>query len=138
MDINAAKHFLRNPLVAFADIKKRRELKLALLALMANRAAGVENGIQFEGVTLDKPTPETLTIVLVLREITQDRQYSIVNWPGGISLVRTAAVDNLDEDVRNVNQNANFIIRGGSDKSIDLVNQAPKPTGVIKEDGVKK
>jgi hypothetical protein len=131
--------FLRNPLVAFADWKKRRDLKLALLNLMSKRAAGVENGIQFEGITLDNPTPESLTVVLVLKEIVnEDRQFSIVNWPGGIALVRTAGVDNLDKDIRQVNENANFIIKGGSDKAGNLFESAPKPTGTIKEDGVKK
>ena len=131
--------FLRNPLVAFADWKKRRDLKLALLNLMSKRAAGVENGIQFEGITLDNPTEVALPIVLVLKEIiNEDRQFSIVNWPGGIALVRTAGVDNLDKDVQKVNEGANFIIRGGSDKAGHLFDNAPKPTGRVTEDGVKK
>lgn len=132
------RNFLKNPLVAFADIKKRRELKVALLGLMANRAPGVENGLQFEGITLDNPTPEALTILLVLREIVNDdRQFSIVQWPGGISLVRTAGVDNLDKSIQNVNENANFIVRGGTKKAVDLFDNAAVPTGTITEDGVK-
>ena len=129
---------LRNPVVAFADIKKRRELKLALLGLMAQRAPGKENGLQFEGVTLENPSPENLTVVLVLREIvTENREFSIVNWPGGISLVRTAGVDNLSHELQEVNENANFIVRGGTEKAADLLNNAAKPTGVITPDGVK-
>jgi hypothetical protein len=125
---------LRNPIVAFADYRKRRELKLALLNLMSKRAAGVENGIQFDGITLDNPTPQALTVVLVLKEIVnEDRQFSLVNWPGGISLVRTEAVDGLDKDVRRVNEGANFIIRGQSEKSADLFNNAARPTGTVRE-----
>lgn len=129
-------NFLRNPVVAFADYRKRRELKHALLALMSKRAPGMENGIQFEGVTVENPTPETLTIVLVLQEIaTEDRQFSIQNWPGGIALVRTAQVDALSKDIAAVNENANFIIRGGTDKAADLLNNAARPTGKITVDG---
>lgn len=130
-------HFLRNPFVAFADYKKRRTLRTELLALMANRAPGIENGIQFEGITLDNPNPESITIMLVLKEICEDRQYSMVNWPGGISLVRTAQVDALaskDKAMVDFNEEKNFIIRGGSDKASDLFNSAATPTGTIKED----
>lgn len=130
--------FLRNPVVAFADWKKRRDFKNELRALMSKRAPGMESGVQFEGVTLDNPTPANATILLVLRElVNEDRQFSIVNWPGGISLVRTAGVDNLDKAIQNVNENANYIIRGGSDKAADLLNNAARPTGTINEDGVK-
>ena len=130
-------NFLRNPVLAFADYRKRRELKHALLALMAKRAPGNENGIQFEGISLQNPTPEALTLVLVLQEIAQDRQFSIQNWPGGIALVRTAQVDSLDKDISNVNEKANFIIRGGSEKAANLLNNPARPTGTVTEDGVK-
>jgi hypothetical protein len=130
-------NFLRNPVVAFADYRKRRELKHSLLALMAKRAPGNENGIQFEGVTLENPTPEAMTIVLVLQEIAQDRQFSIQNWPGGIALVRTAQVDSLNKDIADVNEKANFIIRGGTDKAADLLDNPARPTGTVTEDGVK-
>ena len=130
---------LRNPVVAFADIKKRRELKLALLALMAQRAPGKENGLQFEGVTLENPTPENLTVVLVLREIvSEDRQFSIVNWPGGVSLVNKRDIDALARDFREPNEKTNYIISGGTDKAADLLNNAAKPTGTITPDGVTK
>jgi hypothetical protein len=129
-------NFFRNPLVAFADFKKRRNLRNELLALMAKRAPGIENGLQFEGITLNDPTPESITIVLVLKEICEDRQYSIVNWPGGISLVRTAQVDALaqgDRAMVDFNEEKNFIIRGGSDKAADLFGNAAAPTGTVKE-----
>lgn len=130
--------FLRNPILAFADWKKRRDFKNELRVLMAKRAPGMEGGIQFEGCTLDNPTPANATILLVLRElVNEDRQFSIVNWPGGISLVRTAGVDNLGKELQQVNENANFIIRGGSDKAADLLHHAARPTGTITQDGVK-
>ena len=138
MSTDAVRNFLRNPVVAFADWKKRRDFKNELKVLMSKRAPGMENGMQFEGCTLTNPTPENVTILLVLRElVSEDRQFSIVNWPGGISLVRTAGVDNLGKEYQEVNEKANFIIRGGSDKAADLFNSAPKPTGTVKEDGVK-
>lgn len=125
---------LKNPLVALADYRKRRELKTALLALMAKRAPGVENGLQFEGVSLAEPTPKNLSVVLVLREIVnEDRQFSIVNWPGGIALVRTAGVDNLTKDYQQVNEASNFIVRGGSDKAVDLLEAVPKPIGIAQK-----
>lgn len=125
---------LKNPLVALADYRKRRELKTALLALMAKRAPGVENGLQFEGVSLAEPTPKNLSVVLVLREIVnEDRQFSIVNWPGGIALVRTAGVDNLTKDYQQVNKASNFIVRGGSDKAVDLLEAVPKPIGIAQK-----
>jgi hypothetical protein len=124
--------FLRNPLVAWADFRKRRALKIELLALMKNRAAGMENGIQLEGVTLENMTPENATTLLVLQEIVnEDRQFSLVQWPGGISLVRTGQVDNLSKEQQDVNVKANFIIRGGSEQAGDLFNHAAKPTGTV-------
>lgn len=131
--------FLRNPILAFADWKKRRDFKNELKVLMHKRAPGMENGIQFEGVTLDNPTPENATILIVLRElVNEDRQFSLVQWPGGIALVRTAGVDNLGKEYQQVNENANYIVRGGSDKAADLFANAPRPTGTITEDGVKR
>lgn len=130
-------NFLRNPLVAFADYQKRRNLRNELVALMEKRAPGIENGLQFEGITLDNPTPEAITLVLVLKEICENRQYSMVNWPGGISLVRTAQVDALaskDKAMVEHNEEKNFIIRGGSDKAADLFNNAATPTGTIREE----
>jgi hypothetical protein len=130
--------FLKSPLIAWADFRKRRELKFALLKLMRERAAGMENAIQFEGITLDNPTPESATILLVLRDIVnEDRQFSIVQWPGGISLARTANVDNLAKEQQQVNESANFIIRGGSDKSADLLSadNIARPTGSYKGNG---
>jgi hypothetical protein len=132
------KEFLRNPVVAFADWKKRRDFKNELKVLMHKRAPGMENGIQFEGCTLENPTPANATILLVLRElVNEDRQFSLVNWPGGIALVRTAGVDNLSKEYQDVNERTNYIIRGGSDKAADLFNNVPRPTGTVKEDGVK-
>lgn len=132
MDI---KTFLRNPVVAWADHKKRREFKLELLALMKQKAAAMERGIQFEGVSLDNPTPEHATILLVLRDIVnEDRQYSIVQWTGGISLVRTGQVDTLDQAQQDVNVKSNFIIRGGSEQAEDLFNHAATPMGTITGD----
>jgi hypothetical protein len=60
-----------------------------------------------------------------------------VNWPGGISLVRTAQVDALaqnDKTMVEFNEGKNFIIRGGSDKAADLFNNAANPTGTIKQE----
>jgi hypothetical protein len=121
MDI---KTFLRNPIVAWSSAKKRRDLKLELLEKMRT-IPGMEKGMQFEGVTLNNPTPEHATILLVLRDIVnEDRRYSIVQWPGGISLVRTAQVDAIAQQKGSemeFNEQQNFVIRGGSDKAADLL-----------------
>ena len=99
------------------DTVKREAIKAELIALMRNRAPGTENGLQFEGVTLDNPTPENLVTLLILRDLcSEHRQYSIVQWPGGISLVRTAQVDALEKAIQDVNEKHNYILRGGSDK----------------------
>jgi hypothetical protein len=132
----ATTHLFRNPIVAFADYRKRKELKNALRALMAKRAAGMEHGLQFEGVQLADPNPENLTLMLVLQElVSEDRQFSLVQWPGGVALVRTAGVDNLSKEYQQVNEGSNFIVRGGSDKAADLANVAPTPKGADTDKG---
>lgn len=111
------------------DSKWRSELKEEILALIKKRHPAIDRGLQFEGVTVDNPTEESLATLLVLQEIVSTmREFSIVQWPGGIALVRTAQVDNLNADYRAVNENANYIIRGGSEKSVDLFENVAKPT----------
>lgn len=112
------------------DSKWRTELKLELLQLIKKRHPAMDRGLQFEGVTLDNPTEQSLATILVLQEIvTQMREFSLVQWPGGIALVRTGQVDKLDKAYQEVNENSNYIIRGGSDKAADILDHAAVPTG---------
>ena len=110
------------------DSVKRAELKVELLNLLKQRHRVIERGIQLEGVSLDNPTPETLTLVLVIQDIIREhREYSVIQWPGGISIVRTAGIDNLNKDFQQVNENSNYIVRGGTEEAADLLNNPAVP-----------
>ena len=110
------------------DSVKRAELKVELLNLLQKRQNVMERGLQLEGVSLDNPTPENLTLVLVIQDLLREhREYSVIQWVGGISIVRTAGVENLSKDYQEVNENANFIIRGGTQKAADLLINPAKP-----------
>jgi hypothetical protein len=113
---------MTNNFAPVLDSQKRAELKAELLSLLQKRNRVIERGIQLEGVSLDNPTPETLTLVLVVQDIIREhREYSVIQWPGGISIVRTAGIDNLNKDYQEVNENSNFIVRGGSSEANDLI-----------------
>lgn len=116
---------------AITDSKKREQIKQSILLLAQQKLNKPDSGFQFEGIRFDDPTPEAATLLLILQEIcTETRQYSIVNWNGGPALVRTADVERLSETYRTVNEKANFIIRGGTDKAADLAaNTATPVTG---------
>lgn len=117
------------------DSKWRNELKIEILHLIKKRHPAIDRGLQFEGVTLDNPSDQSIATILVLQDILRDmREFSLVQWPGGIALVRTAQVEKLDKAYQEVNENANYIIRGGSDKLDDLTEHAATPTGVYSED----
>ena len=120
-----------NPSAAVAfDSKWRSELKLEILQLIKKRHPAMDRGLQFEGVTLDNPNEQSLATILVLQDIISTmREFSLVQWPGGIALVRTGQVDKLDKSYQEVNENSNYIIRGGSDKSSDILDNAAIPTG---------
>lgn len=119
---------MSNNFAPVLDSQKRAELKAELLALLQKRHRVIERGLQLEGVSLDNPTPETLTLVLVVQDIIREhREYSVIQWPGGISIVRTAGIDNLNKDFQEVNENSNFIVRGGSEEAADLLNNPAVP-----------
>jgi hypothetical protein len=123
------------PTTAVFDSKWRESLKLEVLQLIKKRHPAIDRGLQFEGVTLDNPTEENLATILVLQEIiSQMREFSLVQWPGGIALVRTGQVDKLDSAIQEVNENSNYIIRGGSEKAAELLDNAAVPTGSYKGD----
>lgn len=106
---------------AITDSLKREKIKAGLLEIFRQNLTKPERTFQFEEIRFDNPTPEAATILLLLQEIcTEHREYSIVNWSGGAAVARTQDVDNLSESYRTVNENANFIIRGGTDKAADL------------------
>lgn len=112
------------------DSKWRSELKTEILQLIKKRHPAIDRGLQFEGVTLDNPNEKSLATILVLQEIiTQERQFSLVQWPGGIALVRTSQVDRLDKAYQDVNEGSNYIIRGGTEKATDILDNIAAPTG---------
>lgn len=123
------------PTTAVFDSKWRMNLKMEVLQLIKKRHPAIDRGLQFEGVTLDNPTEENLATILVLQEIiTEMREFSLVQWPGGIALVRTGQVDKLDKAIQEVNENSNYIIRGGSEKAAEILDNAAVPTGSYKGD----
>ncbi len=112
------------------DSQKRAELKNELQQLIRKRHPAIDRGLQFEGVTLLDPDERSLSILLVLQEIIREnREFSLVQWPGGIALVKTGQVDNLNVDYQKVNEQANYIIRGGSEKAAELLDHAAAPAG---------
>jgi hypothetical protein len=71
-----------------------------------------------------------MTIMLVLQDILRERRdLSIVNWAGGISLVRRGQVEEIPDDIRKVNEDANFIVNGGTEKGAKLTEYAAVPVG---------
>jgi hypothetical protein len=119
---------MSNDFAPVLDSQKRLELKNELLTLLRKRQRDVERGIQLEGITLDNPTPETMTLILVVQDIVREhREYSVIQWPGGISIVRTAGVDTLNKDFQEVNEKSNYIIRGGTEEAADLFSNPAKP-----------
>lgn len=121
------------------DPQKRAELKAQLLDLLRKRHRAIDRGLQLEGVTLDNPTPENFALILVIKDILQEnREFSVVQWAGGIAIVRTGQVDNLNKDYQAVNENSDFIIRGGSDKLFDFEDHVPRPVSTDGTDGTKK
>lgn len=112
------------------DSQKRAELKRELETLIRKRHPAIDRGLQFEGVTLLDPNEASLSVLLVLQEIVREhREFSIVQWPGGIALVKTGQVDNLNKDYQSVNEQSNYIIRGGSEKAAELLDHVAVPQG---------
>ena len=119
-----------NPVHFLQDVLKRRKLKKQILSLMDSKGAGMERGLQFEGVTLTNLTPQNFTVVMLLQEILRERRdLGLVQWPGGVSLVNKRDIDALARDFREPNEKTNYIISGGTDKAADLLANAAKPTG---------
>lgn len=118
------------PATTVFDSKWRNELKVEIIALIKKRHPAIDRGLQFEGVTLDNPNEKSLATILVLQEIVSTmREFSLVQWAGGIALVRTGQVEKIDKAYQEVNENANYIIRGGTEKAADLLENAAVPTG---------
>ncbi len=112
------------------DSKFRNALKNELLEMIRKRHPAIDRGLQFEGVNMASLDDKSMAIVLVLQDILQqNRDLSVVQWPGGIALVRTQQVDTLSEEYKQVNEKANYIIRGGSEKAESLADHVAVPTG---------
>lgn len=111
-----------NPLKTLHDSKKRREYKVALLDLL-KRTTKAGDGIQ-----LTMPATETGIWSPVIEEILREnRQYTLAMWPEGPAIVRTADVDALNPQFREVNESSQFLNRGGADFNIESID--PRPTG---------
>lgn len=120
---------------------KLDDLVESLIRFFRTRKFGMEGGMQFIDLDLADPKPQDFDTVRVIQEILRryPRQYSIVQWTGGMSLVKTAQVDALSQEYQQINQATNFIVRGDSEKVRDLLGDAPiaAPTGTITKDGVQ-
>ena len=121
---------LKNLFHTIKSYAYRRQLKKELIQLITQKHAALDRGLQFPGVTHQNPSPDSMTIMLVLQDILRERRdLSIVNWAGGISLVRRGQVAEIPDEIRKVNEDANFIINGGTDKGANLVDNAAVPVG---------
>lgn len=117
------------------DSLKRAKIEGEILKLAKKLLVKPDACLDFEGVNFAEPTPEAATLLLILQNITKKhREYSLVNFRGGVALVRTEDVEKLTSDIRDVNEKANFIIRGGTDKAADLAANIAAPTGTVKDD----
>jgi hypothetical protein len=117
--------------------EKLEDLVATMLRFFRTRKLGIEGGMQFIDLDLADPKPQDIVTVRVIQAILQrHREYSIVQWPGGLSLVKTGAVDALSDAYRKINESTNFIVRGGSDKVADLLGDAPiaVPTGTVTDE----
>lgn len=117
------------------DSLKRAKIEGEILKLAKKLLVKPDACLDFEGVNFAEPTPEAATLLLILQNITKKhREYSLVNFKGGVALVRTEDVEKLQGEILGINEKSNFIIRGGTDKAADLAAHVAAPTGTIKED----
>lgn len=111
------------------DSLKRSRMEGEILALARRLLVKPDACLDFEGVNFSEPTPEAATLLLILQSITKKhREFSLVNFKGGVALVRTEDVEKLGAEIRTVNEKSNFIIKGGTDKSADLAANIAAPT----------
>ncbi len=117
------------------DSLKRAKIEGAILKLAKQLLVKPDACLDFEGVNFAEPTPEAATLLLILQNITKKhREFSLVNFKGGVALVRTEDVEKLKSEILDINQKSNFIIKGGTDKSADLAAHIAAPTGTVKAD----
>lgn len=116
------------------DPVKRASLRGELLQLMRLRLRKPGDSFQFEGLDLQADDPKSLALRLVIEDIIRDyRGVSLVQWPGGPAIVRTADVDALAGWLREINEGTDFIIRGGSEQAADVSAFPARPTKPVKE-----
>lgn len=121
---------LKNLFHSIKSYQYRRQLKKELIKLLMEKHSALDRGLQFYGVTHDNPSPDSMTIMLVLQDIMRERRdLAIANWPGGISIVRRGQVEELPDDMRKVNEQGNFLIIGGTEKGANLLDHAASPVG---------
>ena len=117
------------------DSFKRAKIEKEVLALARRLLVKPDSCLDFEGINFGDPTPEAATTLLILQNITKKhREFSLVNFKGGVALVRTEDVEKLKSEIRDINEKSNFIITGGSDKAANLAANVAEATGTIKGD----
>lgn len=115
-----------NSLSFITDSLKRSKIEGELLALARKTLVKPDACLDFEGVSFTDPTPEAATVLLILQNLTKKhREYSLVNFKGGVALVRTEDVEKLSAEIRDINEKSNFIVKGGTDKAADLAANLP-------------
>lgn len=126
---------IKNAVSFLSDSLKRAKIEGEILALANKLLVKPDSCLDFEGINFADPTPESATLLLILQSITKKhKKFSLVNFKGGVALVRTEDVEKLAADVRDINEKSNFIITGGSEKAANLADNVAVPTGTIKED----
>lgn len=112
------------------DSLKRAKIEGEILDLAKKLLVKPDACLDFEGINFANPTPESATLLLILQSITKKNpRYSLVNFSGGVALVRTEDVEKLKSEYQDVNEKSNFIIRGGTEKAANLADHIAKPTG---------
>lgn len=117
-----------NSLSFITDSLKRSRIEGEILALARKLLVKPDACLDFEGVSFTDPTPEAATLLLILQSIAKKhREFSLVNFKGGVALVRTEDVEKLDGSLRHINEKSNFIITGGSEKAANLADNVASP-----------
>ena len=113
---------------AITDSAKQAKIEAALLAHFRSHLVKPWALVDFPGIQFTNPTPEAATTLLILQSIvSKNRDYTLINFSGGVAVVRTADYETINKDYQQVNENANMVIRGGTDKSADLLDNLPAP-----------
>lgn len=102
------------------DGKKKKELKEELLATLRQNLRNTNDALDLEGVDfrasgLSKAEAEKAALLMeAIQELVREhREYSIVDFSGGLTIVLTRGVEALPKELREFNERIGIIERGG-------------------------